>query len=152
MASTTQFYIIGPFFFLKTFSCLSSSFVWHGRTLFPTVICTYNFGPLFCIIFNFSTWGGRGGEVSDHPPGNRNGCMHHLYQEKISSGYIFHPPPNIMFYICQDTLDVSITSESGLHTYCPTTFVTSVILILSIDKICAFKGINIIYTYGNCGL
>ena len=146
------FYIIWTFFFFLKVSFLSSSFVWHGRTLFPTVICTGKVGLLFYILFYFSTWRGRGGEVSDPHLGNRNSCMRYFYQGKNSSGYIFHPFPHIMLYICQDTSYVSITSGSVFHTYCPTTSVTSIIVILSIDTIGTFIGNNVIYTYGNCCL
>ena len=95
--------------------------------------------------------GGRGGEVSDPPLGHRNDCIRYLYQGKIpgkiSSGYIFHPPPHIMLYIFQDTWDVYITSGLGFHAYCPTSFVSSGILILSIDTIGEFIGNNILYIW-----
>ena len=89
VASTTLFYIIVNFFFLRKVSFLSSSFVWHGRTPFPILMCTCNFGPLFYIFFNFSTWGGRGGEVSYPPLGNRNGCIRYFYQGRNTRKNIF---------------------------------------------------------------
>ena len=106
--STNLFYIIGPFFLShKSLIFILLLCVTWQYPVSHCNICTCTFGPLFYILFNFSTWQGRGGEVSDPTLGNRNGCMRYLYQgkksQKISSGYIFHPPPHIMLYICQDT-------------------------------------------------
>ena len=99
------------FFFLRKVPFLSYSFVWNGMTLFPTVICTFNFGPLFYIFFNFYTWGDRGGEVSDPPIGNRNDCIRYLYQGKIPGKYLqsifsIHPPT--LCYIFVKTLEMFI--------------------------------------------
>ena len=41
------------FLFIRTVPFLSYSFVWHVMTLFPTVMCTCNFGPLFNIFLTF---------------------------------------------------------------------------------------------------
>ena len=66
---------------------------------------------------------------------------------KISLGYVFHPSPHIMCYICQDTWDVCITSGLGFCTYCPTSFVTSVIVILYIDIKGEFICNNVLYIW-----
>ena len=98
------------FLFLRNVPFLSYSFVWHGTTLFPTVICTCNFGPLFYIFFNFYTWGDRGGEVSDPTLGNRNYCIRYLYQGKNTRKNIFRvyfpSTPPILCYIFVNTLEM----------------------------------------------
>ena len=104
MTYTPLLYIIGPFFSLKKVAFLSFSFVWHSRTQFPTVICTCNFVSLFYIFFNFSFWRVGGGEVSDTPIVNRNGCLRYLYQEMFSSKNVFRVyfpsiPPHYVLYL-----------------------------------------------------
>ena len=77
--------------------------------------------------------------------------MCYLYQEKtsgkISSGYNLHPSPHIMCYICQDTWDVYIASGPGFRTYCPSSFVASVIVIFSVDTKGEFICNNVLYIW-----
>ena len=105
--STTMFYIIGNFFFLIKFSFLSSSFVRHDMTLFPTIICTCILDPCSISSLTFLIQVVGVGKFHTLLQVTETveyvNCIKENIPGKISSGYIFHPSPHIMLYICQDT-------------------------------------------------